>query len=254
MIAEPALGEALPRAGSSLERGARKRGVSGRSACNPRAPAWRATRLPGQAARADLCTQIREVQARRGSGRERAISRTWFRRHRPLRRRRLARIGAPDRLVEVDHRAGHQAGVVGGEEVHRPRHLGRVDEPAEGQPCRRLRLPVRVARLRQLQLALVVGGHPADVELVDPDAVGRDREGGVARQRRQRALGGAVGADEGLAGVRGHRADVDDRAGDAVADHQPDRLLHQEERPAHVGREHRGRRARARCRGWCRGR
>ena len=43
---------------------------------------------------------------------------------------------------------------------------------------------------------------------------------------------------KGWPACAGDRADVDDGALDAVADHQPDRLLHQEERPAHVDREH----------------
>ena len=42
----------------------------------------------------------------------------------------------------------------------------------------------------------------------------------------------------GLAGKPRDRADIADRAFDAVADHQLDRFLHQEEGPANIGREH----------------
>ncbi len=64
------------------------------------------------------------------------------------------------------------------------------------------------------------------------------RIGGVLGQRLERTLGGAIGADEGLAGLCRHRSDIDDRAFDLLPAHDLDGLLHQEERRTHIDRKH----------------
>ncbi len=83
---------------------------------------------------------------------------------------------------------------------------------------------------------LALGGRPPDVEAVDADAVGLERVAGVAGERHQRALGGRVGGQHGLAPVAGHRDDVHHAAAAGPA-HQPRRLLREQERRARVDRE-----------------
>ena len=80
--------------------------------------------------------------------------------------------------------------------------------------------------------------HPADGQPVDADAVVHDAVGDVLGERDQRALGGAIGGDEALAAMAGHRDDVDDRAFDLLALHHLQAMLHQEERRPHIDREH----------------
>ena len=80
--------------------------------------------------------------------------------------------------------------------------------------------------------------HPARVQGVHADPVAHQLEGDAARQRRERALGGRIGGDEGLAGVARHGADVDHGAGRALAAHDLGGLLHEEEGRAQVDREH----------------
>ena len=59
-----------------------------------------------------------------------------------------------------------------------------------------------------LHAVLALGGRPPDVEAVDADAVGLERVARVAGERHQRALGGRIGGQHGLAAVAGHRDDV----------------------------------------------
>ena len=78
--------------------------------------------------------------------------------------------------------------------------------------------------------------HPSRVDEVDADAVAQQGEGGVAGERVQRALRRGVGEQEHLAAVAGDAADVDDRAGDALALHDPCRRLGEQQRRPHVDR------------------
>ena len=80
--------------------------------------------------------------------------------------------------------------------------------------------------------------HPADGQPVDADAVVHDAVGDVPGERDQRALRSAVGGDEALTAMAGHRDDVDDRAFDLLAFHHLQSMLHQEERRPHIDREH----------------
>ena len=59
---------------------------------------------------------------------------------------------------------------------------------------------------------LALGLGPADVDAVDPDPVPAVGVGGVAGQPDQAGLGGDVRRQVGLAAVRRHGDDVDDRA------------------------------------------
>ena len=58
--------------------------------------------------------------------------------------------------------------------------------------------------------------------------------GDIAGQDGERALGRAIGGDEGLAAMGRHRLDVDDRARDLLPAHDPHGLLNEEEGRAHV--------------------
>ena len=70
----------------------------------------------------------RRSRGRLRHGERRAMLRSGA--HRSVGGRRLARVSAPDGLVEVDDRAGHQSGVVGSDEVHaRATSAGSISRP-----------------------------------------------------------------------------------------------------------------------------
>ena len=99
---------------------------------------------------------------------------------------------------------------------------------------RRLEPPVLGAVIGLHDPVLARRRHPADVEAVDADAKLEQRMGDVAGQGGERALRGAIGGDEWLPAMARHRLDVDDRARDLLAPHDPHGLLDEEERRAHV--------------------
>src|SRR6185503_7387097 len=63
-------------------------------------------------------------------------------------------------------------------------------------------------------------------------------EGRVLGERDQRPLRNAVGRDETLPAMTGHRDDVDDRAFDLLAFHHMDGVLDEEEGSPHVDVHH----------------
>ena len=64
--------------------------------------------------------------------------------HGTVRDRHTARHRTPDRLIKVNDGPGHQPGIVRHKEIHCPCGLGRINQTAEGQGSRCLRLPIRV--------------------------------------------------------------------------------------------------------------
>src|SRR5277367_728189 len=93
-------------------------------------------------------------------------------------------------LVPVDDRTGHDAAAVREQEDHEVGDLTDLAELAHGQRLPGLLLPA-VGRAVELPLGcvLAVGGGPADVEAVNPDAVPAVSVRGVPGRTRQAGLG-----------------------------------------------------------------
>jgi len=144
-------------------------------------------------------------------------------------------VSADHALVEVDNRAGHQAGAFGKEESGNFRDLRRLHEAAERLLFLGFGEPV-VAGVVEFLLDRVLARavHPADVEAVDADAVLEHGARDVAGQRRQGAFGGRIGRKKRLPAVARHAEDIQDRPGDAAVDHRLDGGLHQKEWGPHV--------------------
>src|SRR6478609_9040596 len=82
------------------------------------------------------------VRARPAGFGETAFARFAWRSERALGLRRGI-VGAPDRLIIVDHRSGHQAGLIRRQKSDGARNLMGVDETAKWLRGRRLFEPIR---------------------------------------------------------------------------------------------------------------
>ena len=152
-------------------------------------------------------------------------------------RRGVLAVGPVDRLIEVDHRArDHLRRVAEQVGDHRGDVL-RTEQAAERAAGIGLREPAGGLPGAGLHAVLALGRGPADVQPVHADAVRLQLIPGVAGERGQRALGGRVSGEDGLASVTGHRDDVDDAAAVARPPHQPGGVLHEQERRPHVDGE-----------------
>src|SRR5579863_6941208 len=115
--------------------------------------------------------------------------------------RRLGRalIAAKNRLVEIDDGAGHHAGFLAGQITHGPRHFVGLDHPPEGQSGLGLGAPTLGGTMKGLHDPILSRRiHPADTQAVDPDPLTHHAERDVLGEGDQRALGAAIGRDEGL--------------------------------------------------------
>src|SRR5947208_543745 len=72
-------------------------------------------------------------------------------------------VGAPDRLVVVDHGPGHQAGLVRRQKSHRARNFPGVDETAKGLCSSGLFQPIRACTMMlTLNPVFAFASHPSD--------------------------------------------------------------------------------------------
>src|SRR3954454_18752960 len=90
------------------------------------------------------------------------------------RRRLLSIIAAPDRVIKMDNRSCHHSAVIGCQEKDGLGHLGRLQQSSKREcGCRSVDEPA-LPGFTCLQLAFVIGIHPADVELVHTDPLAHE--------------------------------------------------------------------------------
>ena len=94
-------------------------------------------------------------------------------------------VRPPDRLIEVNHRTGHEPRLVAGQEGHGARYFVDRDQSPKWLLFGSAREPVWASSVVfALHAIFTIGCHPADVETVDTDAVSEQRECGILRQCR----------------------------------------------------------------------
>src|SRR5689334_1878955 len=93
-------------------------------------------------------------------------------------------IAAEHRLIEVDDRSGHEAGLLAGEVSYGARHFLHFDQAPKRQTLFSGGFPAVLRAVISAHDAVLSRRiHPTDVEAVDADAVAQQAERHVLRKR-----------------------------------------------------------------------